>query len=172
MNLGSVSTAFAKLQSLSGIALDGFLIVCVVVLLTGIALYFGRQRVAAFALSLYPALLLFLYFPFVERFIFFRKSSSRVVISKLLIFAVFLVFAYVVVRRKILRDYDGYESRSITASVIMSIAVVILLLTISYHIIPLEKLYDFSPKFDSLLTFYSAAFWGLLLPLILIIAFV
>ncbi|MBX4210628.1 hypothetical protein KW783_01510 [Candidatus Parcubacteria bacterium] len=157
----------ALFANLTGATLDLSVIGVVFLVSLIYCIRYGRSSLVALVLAFYPAILLFETFPYIRKVTLVSDAGSGIVINNLIIFLVFLSASFIAVRRVIGHDYSqGYKRYF--ESIILSLAATILVVTVTYHVVPIGKLYNFSAAFDVFFAGTAAYFWSLLIPLILI----
>jgi hypothetical protein len=130
--------------------------------------YFGKDRIIAFIFSLYAAFVLYSYFPYVRQLSLFNRSNEQLVLSQLLIFAVLFFFALSVMKHLVIADFPYARTRKLLELSILSVSAIVLLAVLVYHIVPVERLHNFSGVFDTLFAQTRYVFWWLAAPLVAI----
>ena len=150
-------------SQIAGISLD-FIIVAA--LFAVIFFFVWRRGIAdggAALMSIYIAGFLYQNVP-VDRLVLFSGSAGMATFSKMIIFGVIFAVVWWLVARTLLLSLGG-GGRSLFVSGGLALAIVLLLLAYSYHLIALEPLYNFGPLFDRFLAPEQHFLWLLLAPL-------
>lgn len=149
-----LNTATNTLTSLSA---DTLLIVGVVAVLFFYIWRRGAAKVNLFALSLPLAVLITTVCPFKTSIgSFFSSLSINAGIAPLSVFVVSVPVSMWLMGNIIL---DLTNKHRLKQAIIISVAIVILLLTIFYHFVSVEIIYNFGPGIDSLFGPKANAFW-------------
>jgi len=150
MDISVVSNYATKVTDLTSVfSYDLAVIAVAAILLFIFALRYGKESILSLIFSLYVGLLVFLHFPYMEQFLFFKESATQLLLSKALIFLVFVVISYVILNRVVYSDYSpGVPGRWFEAG-LLSGAAILLLLAFSYQILPVTTLYDFGDSMIS-----------------------
>jgi RsiW-degrading membrane proteinase PrsW (M82 family) len=121
------------------------------------------QRLSTFIISIYITAFLYANIPFVKVFSIF-KETGQLFWNSLAIFIIILVPVYFLVNRYIYAP----SSRGIMVpirAVLLTLVLIGLVLTVFYHIIPLEPIYDLPSYIDQYFTSDTAFTIWLLIPL-------
>ena len=133
------------------------------ILLFLFAFFWGKEKIFAFTISLYIASFLYSYFPYNDQF---RGSAEYSLAFKGIIFLVLASAPYLIFSR--LGIYSSSTSTNrVLHSALLALGALILLIFISYHIIPLYSVYNFSSGIDNLFQPAEVRFWWLAAPLLL-----
>lgn len=159
---------FGALGAFTSFSLDVIVLAVIGVLLFVYTIYHGKSKMVGALLSFYAAIVLFNNFFFLNNVLLFRNSPGQIIISKLLIFAVFFGLILAAVKRATKSESSLGGSRGIASAVFLSLSGLILLLVLSYYTIPIEALYDFSPVIDKIFLAKNGVFWWLAAPLVVL----
>src|SRR5262245_14971416 len=107
---------------------DIIVIFILFVLVAAYGFYRSKGKLISLILSFYPAILLFLNFPYTNSLLIFNKTASQIFISKCIIFLIFLVPIHLILNRIISSTYD-YGTSRLTQIAVLAICVLILILT-------------------------------------------
>lgn len=120
-------------------------IIILVIFIAGIFLSFvkGEYVLARFLLSFYPTTLFFKYLPFVS-----LKTATSQIVCYIAIYA----GIYFLLRKKFTTGRSYKKSRRFIDSTLLSLGSLVTIMTIYYHIIPLETLWEISLPFSKYLT--------------------
>lgn len=129
-------------------------------------MYFGKAHLVSLIVSFYPAMLLYERLPFLEWFVFL-KGENLITLNKLIVFVVLLVLIDIIILRFIFSESKGGPVHFIHI-VAGSLAFLILLLILTYSVINLDMIHDFSPTIDNLFMNSPHTFWWNLAPLALL----
>lgn len=128
----------------------------------------GQRPLLSLTLGLYIALLISLKFPYyesLEKGLSFMSPSA----IKISLFAVFAAFGSFIFERLLSRVIDETAIEGIGKKVILSILTTALVLSYSYHVLPITEMVDPGAKIGVLFASPSSFFWWLLAPLVGII---
>jgi hypothetical protein len=121
------------------------LIIILVIFIAGIFISFakGEYILARFLLTFYPATLFYLNLPFV---------SLTTSISKIIAYVVIYAAIYYFLKKNFTTGRSYKNSKRMFDSIILALSSVIIIMTIYYHIIPLNTLLDLNLPFSKYLT--------------------
>jgi hypothetical protein len=121
------------------------LIIILVIFIAGIFISFvkGEYLLARFLLAFYPTTLFYLYLPFVD-----LKTPMSQIVGFVAIYAGF----YFLLKKNFTTGRSYKKSKRLFDSVILALGSLVAIMTIYYHIIPLETLWTFSLPFSKYLT--------------------
>ncbi len=121
------------------------IIIILVIFLAGIFISFtkGEYILARFILAFYPTTLFFLYVPFVD---------LKTAISKIITFIVIYAVMIFLLKKNFTTGRSYKKSKRFIDSLILSLGSLVTIMTIYYHVIPLETLWEFSLPFSKYLT--------------------
>ncbi|MFA7193981.1 MAG: hypothetical protein WC087_03640 [Candidatus Paceibacterota bacterium] len=103
----------------------------------------GEYILARFLLTFYPATLFFLYFPYID-----LDTAISQVITYVVIFAGF----YFLLKKNFTTGRSYKTSKRLFDSIILGLSTVVTIMTIYYHVIPLDTLWRVSLPFSQYLT--------------------
>lgn len=126
--------------------------------------YLGKARLVSLILAFYPAIFLYKIFPFANNLMVLH-GAELIVLNKVLIFLLFLIPLDIMISRYIFADSGLGGSSHFFRIAGFSIALVILIVLLSYTIISLDIFYNFSPTIDKLFFPESKIFWWNLAPI-------
>jgi hypothetical protein len=164
--MNQVSSAFEVVRTITGVSLDILVLAILFVALAAYAFYFGKNKLIAFILAFYPAILLFQAFPYTENLTFWRGSADQVVFSKLLIFLVFFILLNVVLLKVVSGEFAYSRSGKFFQVGILALSGVIILLAFSHYFLPLKGMYTFSSATEKIFAIRDGVFWWFLVPLV------
>lgn len=129
--------------SLAFLTLDLIIIIFIFVVGVFIAFVKGENLLARFILAFYPTTLFYIYLPFI---------NLNTPISKVVTFAIIYAAIIFLLRRNLTTGRSYKKSKRLFDSVILSLGSLVAIMTIYYHIIPLETVWEFSLPFSKYLT--------------------
>jgi phage-related holin len=125
----------------------------------------GQRALTSVLLSLYISLLVSLEFPYYDvvasKLTFMSGEAVR-----MLLFGVFTALGTILMEKILSRLLDETAFEGITKKAILAVLVTILLLSYSYHVLPLTKLIDPGSQMSALFGPKEYFFWWLTIPLI------
>lgn len=152
-------------QRVTDISTDVFAISLVVIVLFTYGVRTGKRRLISLILSSYVALAAYLYFPYREAALLFRDTPMQLLLSNVLIFAVFLLAAHILIGRFITAEFPFGSGGKWFEATILSLLATALILAIFYHVLSISDVVDFDKNVDVLFASSSSFFWWLILPL-------
>ncbi len=162
--LGKITDFFGNFSS------DVLLLVSLCIIVFAGTMYFGRGRMVTFVIAFFPAALLYKTFPYLDKLVFLEGDKS-VAMNKLLIFLVILIFFNIVIGRFVFSSGDYVGSGGIFKNGLLTISVVFLLLVMTYDVVNLDALHDFSERIDQFFIPSTKIFYFNLISL-LVLAFI
>lgn len=147
-------------------SVDAIVVITLVAALFFFGLRYGKGSIIALVLSLYVALLSYIHFPFKEQFLLFGVDEFRVFISNIVLFGLFTIIIYSVIRRVFYAEFPTRSRRRFTQAFLLSLGGTALLIAFSYHVLPITTVYDFGASIDALFAPSSFFFWWLIAPLV------
>jgi hypothetical protein len=129
--------------SFAFLSLDIIIILVIFIASVFISFTKGEYILARFLLSFYPATLIFLYIPYVS-----LNTAMSQVIAYIAIFA----GCYFFLKKNFTTGRSYKSSRRFADSVILGLSTVVTIMTIYYHVIPLDTIWKFSLPFSQYLT--------------------
>lgn len=121
------------------------LIIILVIFIAGIFISFvkGEYILARFLLAFYPTTLFYLYLPFIS-----LKTPMAQIVGFIAIYA----GIYFLLKKNFTTGRSYKKSKRLFDSTVLSLGSLVAIMTIYYHIIPLETLWSFSLPFSNYLT--------------------
>lgn len=132
----------------------------------GIGFQYGKKHIIALILSLYISSFIYLFFPYTDRIIQLETSGFVLAIIITGISFVAFIVLYITLNRVVNISFPSSSSKRWLEASIVSIFSTTLILALSYHIFPIENIYDFSAPIDSFFESDEYFFWWLVVPLI------
>ena|SRR3989344_945550 len=165
-SFGNSATLHIKELSIASIV-----VIVTTAILFVFAIYYGKDRMIAFLISLYIGLLVFLNFPYTEKVLLIRDSEIGILFSNGLIYLVFVILSFLLLERLVWAEYPPSTSRRFIEAFVFSISGAAFLLSFAYHILPIASAYTFVTPIELLFAPSQFFFWWLLLPLVSIFIF-
>jgi hypothetical protein len=162
-----VGQAVHFVHTATGITLDVMVLAVMFAALAAYGFYFGKRRLVAFVLSFYPAFLLYAAFPYIGQLTFLHSSGGQIVLSKLVIFAVFFVVCHIALLNVLhgAGDFSFSKREKIFQISVLSVSALVLILIFMHQYVPFAGVYTFSAGIGKLFVSRTAQFWLLLAPL-------
>lgn len=129
--------------SIGFLTLDLIIILAIAIAFFFISLIKGEYVLARFLVAFYPTTLIYLNLPY------FLPTTS---ISKIVTYFVLFIFFAFLLKRSITASRSYNNAKKFTDALLLSVSSVLTLMTIYYHIIPLESIVSFSLPFSNYLT--------------------
>lgn len=148
---------FLTSSSITDVAILGVLIALFIIY----AAWQSTGMLLSIAIALPIAGMLYLFFPYlaeVQQLLPLPDTWTQ-----LIVFGIFLLAALWILQRTIgLASGSGRPLHIVTTAIALSV----LLISFSYHVVPIEQLYDFGATFDGIFASTSHFFWILALALL------
>ncbi len=149
-------------------------IASLVAILTATALFvfairYGKDRMIALIFSLYISLLIYIHFPYTDKFSLFTGSDIKILLSNAIIFFAFVIGVYIIIERVIFTDYPDRGIRRFIEASLLSLAATSLLIAFAYNVLPIASFYSFAPPIKLLFSSSDFFFWWLSVPLLSIL---
>lgn len=127
----------------------------------------GRHSLINLIMGLYFALLISLEFPYYDRILGSTDSAKSEAALMIVVFTIFTIFSTVLLGR--LLHYDGFDRgfSGIHRKAVYALAATILVMTYSFHALPVTELIDPGP-IQALFASESSFFFWLFLPIIVL----
>ena len=155
------------IKTFTSLPVDFLILGVIFAVILFIALKQGRSYLAAAIVTLYISSFFYIALPFTKVLTNTLKGSSNVFWIHIGIFLIFYVPVYFAISQIIMTDFGYGAMRYIRAS-LLTIVFIGLLLSIFYHFIPIESVYNFSPIIDSIFSSDMALNFWLLIPLVVL----
>ncbi len=157
----SSADIFGQTQSVTdllyGFGTDFLAFIVLTIIIAGFAFYFGRDRLMPLIAGIYTAIPLYMNFPFMSHL----NGNAYFEIGLYIVFVILGLVAF-----SGLSYFIGGESLGFLKLLILSVVTAGLLLAVSIHILPVEKIYTISAATKVLFTSAQSYFWWLLAPLV------
>lgn len=141
---------------------DFLVILGFLAVLSGYSFYFGKARTVGLLFSFYFTILFYEKVPFIGKLLIFKDSPLALAINSLTVFIVFITIINLLIHKHI----DSNEKDiSFIKAIVFGLALTICFVIVNYYIIPLESIYNLSPKVDHIFLDYFGLFYWLLIPL-------
>lgn len=125
----------------------------------------GQRALLSLVLGLYIALLISVEFPYYASLTGATSLMSETAI-RMFLFAVFTAFGSFLFERLLSRLLDETALEGVGKKVILSILATTLVMSYSYHVLPITDMIDPGAKIGALFAPQEYFFWWLLLPLV------
>lgn len=128
--------------------------------------YCGKEKLVSVIISLYASALIFLNFPYIKKFLFFRSSLAEVNWSKFLIFVIIFMIVHFALNKIIASRLSWNRIRHWGELLILSVLTTAVLIVIIHHILPLSSIYSITPSIDAFFSSDNVIFYTLAFPFI------
>jgi hypothetical protein len=139
-------------------------LIVTVVLLTFLSFYKGKAILFSIIVSFYPAVAMYISFPYKSSFILFDDNANQVFYSHLLIFSVFFLASFFVARRIIHSDGNRSGLVGFIDALALSISVVLLATTLTFHVLPYRDVFGLGKEIRGFLSGQIGYFVSTLIP--------
>ncbi|TSC60832.1 MAG: hypothetical protein G01um1014107_234 [Parcubacteria group bacterium Gr01-1014_107] len=138
----------------------------------GLAFILGKSRMVAFVLSIYPAILIYLQFPFLEKLVFFKRDQFQLFLNNLFIFLAFFLVTFLILSAVTGKSLMYSSRRKPLQLIALSFSLWILVLLLLHQVVALPNITSYLPKTSPYLASGKFFFWLLTIPLVLTLAFI
>lgn len=167
MNI-STSTAVDRASDLYGyvtsFSSDVIIIITVSLILFWFATHYGKRTMITLMVSLYTTYALFAVFPYEDYVQSIAGESFHPLVLSLGVFLVLFAVLSLVMHRVVCAEYTSSGVRRWFEAAVLSTATTAFLLALSYHVFPIEEIYDFGAPIDALFAGGELFFWWLIVP--------
>ncbi|MCB9810920.1 MAG: hypothetical protein H6779_00530 [Candidatus Nomurabacteria bacterium] len=136
-----------------------------------LAVFSGRQMLINIIAGLYLSLLLTIQFPYYDVLLGDIEKPIVVAVMKLMFFVVLTIFATLLFKRLMPREYDEGKFESFFKKIVLALSATVLVMIFSFNILPVTELLTPGTPIQSLFAPQEYFFAWMVLPL-LILAFV
>jgi hypothetical protein len=150
-------------HSLISFSSDAVLVLVFIILGTAVSLYFGKAKILSMVFSFYPAVVLFENIKFLESFVEKNPQSLKEATPSIAIFIAIFLICFFAIRRYIFAEFPFSRIGRLLESIIYGAIFASLCVYFLYHVINIQKIYNFSPGIDALFI-STVAYWWLLIP--------
>jgi len=145
---------------------DLFIIFLIFGFLLGFSLRYGKRQIITLLFSLYFASFISLQFPYTELLLGSRAGDIELAAGVVAAVFIFFIILYVIFNRVTkTMFFNSSASRWVEASILSAVTTT-LILSLSYHVLPVVVVYDFSPAIDMFFEPKEYFFWWLIIPLV------
>jgi hypothetical protein len=155
-----INSSKDALGIVTSLSLDAIILIVLFVIFLGYGFRYGTHRLIALVLSLYISIPIFTAFPYLDKINFLTEFYVQTAL-----FLVTLILLSVIVGRIIGDEYPDVGLNSFVINGLLSLFIVVLFMVISYHVLPIESVYDFASPIDSLFSSTHLFFLWLIAPL-------
>lgn len=142
------------------LTLDIIIVLAIFIVSVFISFTKGEYILARFLLTFYPTTLFFLYIPYID-----LDTAMSQVIAYIIIFAGF----YFLLKKNFTTGRSYKTSKRLFDSIILGLSTVVTIMTIYYHVIPLDTLWRVSLPFSQYITSIVPFGVWMLVPIIALI---
>jgi hypothetical protein len=148
------------------ISIDFLVILGLIIVISALAYFFGRNKSISVLLSMYLGILFYQKAGFISKLMFMGGNITKETINSLIIYLAMVLIAFFLIKRHI----EHFDSQlGIAKAFILGISITLFILAFTHFVIPTESLYNFGPKIDSFFTKDIGLFPYLILPLIILL---
>lgn len=141
-------------------------VIIVLALFLAYAMAKGRQSLINLIMGLYLALLISLEFPYYSYITGETENAKTESILMIAVFAVFTLLSTILFNRLMPREYEEGTFEGFGKKAVYAIIATILVVSYSYHVLPVTDLVDPGSPVATLFGSESSFFWWLLVPLV------
>ncbi|MFQ5662067.1 MAG: hypothetical protein ACE5F2_02335 [Candidatus Paceibacteria bacterium] len=163
-NLFASSTDNA-ITTIASLSLDTIILAIIFIALFTYGLKYGKRRIISLIISLYISIPIISFFPYLQKVLFLGETVDKMLYMQIILFFLMVVLINILIDRVISWELGERGVRKLVELGALAIASGGLLVSISYHIIPITALHDFAPPIDSIFASGTVFFWWLVIPL-------
>lgn len=145
--------------SIGFLTLDILIVLALLIGFFFVSMSKGEYVLARIVLTFYPATLFYFYMPYV---------SVSGALPKVLTYAGIFIGLFLLIGKHFTAKRSYAKGRKVFDAVLLSIATVLILLTLYYHVLPLDVVYSFTLPVDNLFTSVLPFGVLILIPLVLL----
>lgn len=153
-------------QNLLSVSSDVVVILVLVAIGSAIGFFYGKSRIIAAIIAFYPAIILFRSVPFFNDVVEKNPTNTGEALSAIAVFAVGYALSFMSLKRIISAEFPYSRVKKTIEGILFGGLFASMLVYISYQVINLQKIYNFSGGIDKLFV-SSVVFWWLIIPLVL-----
>jgi len=158
------------IKSILSFSSDAVVIVSFAMVFAAYGIFFGKGKLLALILSFYPASFLFNAIPYFKKILNSAPISISEASIQVIIFLALFIPINFVFNQFVHGEFSFSRIRKVVEAGILGLAATSLVVVFSYHVINLQKIYNFSAGIDSLFL-GGYIFWWLLAPFVVIFFF-
>ena len=136
------------------------------IFLLGFGFQYGKNRIFTLVFSLYFAAFISLQFPYTDILLGSRVGDIELTAIIVGLVFVFFIVIYVVFNRITTVIFPTNSARRWLEAAILATVTTALILALSYHVLPIQTIHDFSDPIDRLFASDESFFWWLIAPLV------
>ena len=163
----ATSTASEIFGFATSLSVDVVIIIAVFVSLFGFAVVYGKRRIMTFIMSLYLTYGLFIVFPYANKLTgFVSEETFSPLTLGVSVFSVLFFVIYIILNDIICAEFTTEGVRRWVEAGTLSAVATALIFAFSYHVLPIEEIYNFGDQIDVLFSSEQSFFWWLAVPLL------
>ncbi len=147
------------IKTILGVSSDVIVLLATTAILTGYGIFSGKDKIVSFILSLYPTAFLFRIIPFFRDVLGEASGTSKDVLIKLCIFGLIFVPIHLVINNFIITDFPMSRLRKLVEAGLLGLTGTAVILSFSYQVVNISKLYNFSSGIDALFIAGNFFWW-------------
>lgn len=132
---------------------------------TAFGLFFGKHKLVSIILTFYPTALIFRSIPYFKKILSTTPLTFSEAFAQIAVFFAVFIPIYFILSHFISTEFSFSRIRKVIEACLLGFVATVLAIFSSYHIINLQKIYNFSTGIDSLFL-SSTVFWWLLAPFV------
>ena len=165
-----MNIAQSIIQSFLSFSSDAIIIAGIAILFTAYAMFFGKGKIVSLILGFYPSVYLFKNVPYVKKLVSTTPITISDALTQLVLFLILFIPISFVISKYIYAEFSFSRVKKVVSSTIFGGAATVLTLVFLYHVVNIQKIYNFSTGIDSLFI-GNHLFWWLLAPFAIIFIF-
>ncbi|HJL55689.1 MAG TPA: hypothetical protein QGF60_00575, partial [Candidatus Paceibacterota bacterium] len=123
------------IETIASLSLDTIILAIVFVVLFAYGLKYGKRRIISLLISFYISIPIILFFPYLEKILFFGETIDMMLYSQIILFLLIVVLINIIIDRVISWELGERGIRKLIEIGVLAFVSGGLLMAISYHII-------------------------------------
>jgi hypothetical protein len=152
-------------KSILSFSSDAVVIFAVIAIFTAYGIFFGKGKILSLLLAFYPATLVLRAIPQ-----FNNPLGSPDTYTQLGLFLIVFIVLFYIFNHFIQGQFSFSHVRKTLEASVFGLTAASLTIYFTYHVVNLQKIYNFSPSIDNLFM-GNTSFWWLLAPFVIIFLF-
>lgn len=130
---------------------------------------YGKRKAIALILSFYLSIPLLTSFPYMDKLSFIGETEKAIAYSQIALFIVFTILLNIILGKVLSWELSSRGVRKFIETVLLSVVSVGVFTAISYHVIAITPIHNFSPQIDSVFASAQMFFLWLVIPFVIIV---
>lgn len=140
-------------------------LVVVIAILTALSYFRGKRILFAIIASYYPAVAMYMAFPYKAQAIFMKANADQIFYSHVALFFAFFILAFFVANRIVHTDGTHQGVNGFVEALLLSVSVVLLSTALTFHVLPYRDIYGLGMRIEGFLKGDLGYFVSMVLPI-------